>query len=160
MIRSTDELFGNKKSMRPAALALLLILVALLLSGTLKIGLLTNTYLQFDLPVSGLDHFQNALFTLIPYDASRGEEGVTAQGAILIGLLLLIGLTSWRGFESIHEGFNSWTWIALGLTGLTLLTAALGMQPHADGLTILVTGKFFGVLLALVVIDHIDPAGP
>ncbi len=79
---------------------LLLVLVILLLSGTLKIGLLTNTYFQFDLPVSGLDRFQNALFTLIPYDTSRGEEGVTAQGAILIGLLVLVGLTAWRGFET------------------------------------------------------------
>ncbi len=152
MIRSTDELFGDKKSMRRAALAFLLVLVILLLSGTLKIGLLTNTYFQFDLPVSGLDRFQNSLFTLIPYDTSRGEEGVTAQGAILIGLLLLVGLTAWRGFERIHDGFNTWTWIALGLTGITLLTAAVGMQPHPGGLTILVNGKFIAVLLALVVI--------
>jgi uncharacterized membrane protein YraQ (UPF0718 family) len=33
--------------------------------------------------------------------------------------------------------------------GLTLLTAALGMQPHIGGLDILFTGKFFAVLLAL-----------
>jgi uncharacterized membrane protein YraQ (UPF0718 family) len=150
--RSTDELFGDKKSMRRAALALLLVLVVLLLSGTLKIGLLTDTYFHFDLPVSGLDRFQNALFTLIPYDTSRGEEGVTAQGAILIGLLLLVGLTAWRGFERIHDGFNTWTWIAISLTGITLLTAAAGMQPHPDGLTILLSGKFIAVLLALVVI--------
>jgi uncharacterized membrane protein YraQ (UPF0718 family) len=150
--RSTDALFGDKKSMRRAALALLLVLVVLLLSGTLKIGLLTNTYLQFDLPVSGLDRLQNVLFTLIPFDTSRGEEGVTAQGAILIGLLLLVGLTAWRGFERIHDGFNTWTWLALSLTGITLLTAAAGMQPQPDSLTILVGGKFIAVLLALVVI--------
>ena len=33
--------------------------------------------------------------------------------------------------------------------GLTLLIAAVGMRPHAGGLDILFTGKFFGVLLAL-----------
>jgi uncharacterized membrane protein YraQ (UPF0718 family) len=35
---------------------------------------------------------------------------------------------------------------------LTLLTAALGMQPHAGGLDILFTGKFFAVLLALALL--------
>jgi uncharacterized membrane protein YraQ (UPF0718 family) len=150
--KATDEIFGGQKSMRRAALVFLLILVALLLSGTLKVGLLTNSYFDFNLPISGLDHLQAALFNLIPYDLSRGEEGVTAQGAILIGLLLLVGLTSWRGFESIHNGFNGWTWIALGLTGLTLITAATGMIPSTDGLIIQLNGKTFAVLLALVIL--------
>ena len=126
--------------------------MALLLSGTLKVGLLTNSYAQATLPIPGVDRFQDFLYQLVPYDAAKGEEGVTAQGAILIGLLALIGLASWKGMEHIHEGFNRWTWIALGLVGLTLLTAALGMQPHAGGLDILFTGKFFGVLLALAVL--------
>jgi uncharacterized membrane protein YraQ (UPF0718 family) len=124
--------------------------VVLLLSGTLKVGLLTNTYAQFTLPVSGMDRFQDFLFNLIPYDVNRGEEGVTGQGAILIGLLVLLGLSAWRGFEHIHDGFNTWTWIALGLTGLTLLTAAVGMNPYTNGLTILLNGKFYAVLLALL----------
>jgi len=138
--------------MRRAALVFLLVLVALLLSGTLKVGLLTDACLDFNLPISGMDRFQDFLNNLVPYDASRGEEGVTAQGAVLIGLLLLVGLSAWRGFERIHNGFNAWTWIALGLTGLTLLAASLGMNPHAGGLDILLAGKFFGVLLALVVL--------
>ncbi len=96
-----------------------------------------------------MDHFQEFLYNLVPYDPAKGEEGVTAQGAILIGLLVLIGLSSWKGFEQIHEGFNRWTWIALSMVGLTLLMAGLGLQPHAGGLDILFTGKFFAVLLAL-----------
>ncbi len=51
--------------------------------------------------------------------------------------------------ENIHDGFTRWTWVALGLVGLTLLVAAVGMRPHAGGLDILFTGKFFAVLLAL-----------
>ena len=147
----TDEMFAgqSQKGMRRAALAFLLILVALLLSGTLKVGLLTNSYAQATLPIPGVDRFQNFLYTLVPYDAAKGEEGVTAQGAILIGLLGLIGFSSWKGMENIHTGFTRWTWIALGLVGLTLLTAAMGMRPHAGGLDILFTGKFFAVLLAL-----------
>jgi len=149
--KATDEMFAGQrgKGMRRAALAFLLILVALLLSGTLKIGLLTNAYARTTLPIPGVDRFQDFLYTLVPFDASKGEEGVTAQGAILIGLLILIGISSWKGFENIHNGFTRWTWIALGLVGLTLLTAALGMQPHSGGLDILFPGKFFGVLLAL-----------
>ena len=149
--QATDAMFAgrSKQGMRRAALAFLLILVALLLSGTLKVGLLTNSYAQATLPIPGMDSFQDFLYSLVPYDAAKGEEGVTAQGAILIGMLALIGLTSWKGIEHIHDGFTRWTWIAMGLVGLTLLTAALGMNPHAGGLDILFTGKFFGVLLAL-----------
>jgi hypothetical protein len=38
----------------------------------------------------------------------------------------------------------------MGLVGLTLLVAAVGMTPHAGGLDIALTGRFFGVLLALI----------
>lgn len=149
--KATDELFAGQrqKGMRGAALAFLLILVALLLSGTLKVGLLTDSYAQATLPIPGVDRFQAFLYQMAPFDATKGEEGVTAQGAILIGLLALIGVSSWKGIENIHDGFNRWTWTALSLVGLTLAVAALGMQPHAGGLDILFTGKFFGVLLAL-----------
>ena len=37
----------------------------------------------------------------------------------------------------------------MGLVGVTLLTAALGMTPHATGLDLQFTGRFFAVLLAL-----------
>jgi hypothetical protein len=152
--KATDEAFAGQrqKGMRRAALAFLLILVALLLSGTLKVGLLTDSYAQTTLPIPGMDRFQDFLYRLVPYDSTKGEEGVTAQGAILIGLLFLIGLASWKGIEHIHDGFTRWTWTAMGLVGFTLLTAALGMKPHTGGLDILFTGKFFGVLLALVVL--------
>jgi uncharacterized membrane protein YraQ (UPF0718 family) len=150
--KATDEMFAGqgRKGMHRAALVFLLILVALLLSGTLKVGLLTNSYARVNVPIPGVDRFQDFLYSLVPFDAAKGEEGVTAQGAILIGMLALIGLTSWKGMENIHEGFTRWTWIALGMVGLTLLIAALGMQPHPGGLDILFTGKFFGVLVALI----------
>lgn len=147
--QASDTMFAGKASMSRWALAFLLILVALLLAGTLKVGLLTNTYAQATLPVPGVDRFQDFLYQLVPYDPAKGEEGVTAQGAILIGLLALIGVASWKGMENVFEGLNRWTWIALGLVAATLLVAAVGMQPTVEGLTILFTGKFFGVLLAL-----------
>lgn len=150
--RETDALFAaqSRKGMKRAALIFLLILVALLLSGTLKLGIFTNAYARVELPISGVDRFQDFLFHLVPYDPVKGEEGVTAQGAILIGLLVLIGLTSWKGLEKIYEGFNTWTYLAVGLAGLTLLTASFGMTPGANALGIMVTGRSIGVALALL----------
>jgi uncharacterized membrane protein YraQ (UPF0718 family) len=147
--KESDAMFAGQGKMQRAALVFLLILVALLLAGTFKVSLLTNSYTQITLPIAGMHQFQDALYRLVPYDTNKGQEGVTAQGAILIGLLILIGVTSWKGLDKIHEGFTTWTWIAMGLVGLTLLTAAVGMSPHAGGLDIQFTGRFFGVLLAI-----------
>lgn len=153
--KATDAMFAAQGKMRQVALIFLLVLVSLLLSGTLKVGLLTNTYSTFTIPISGMDKVQDFLYNLIPYDSAKGEEGVNAQGAILIGLLVFIGITSWLGMENIFDGFNKWTWISLSLVALTLLVAAVGMSPHAGGLDVLINGKFFGVLLALVVLGYI-----
>jgi hypothetical protein len=149
--KATDEMFAGQqgKGMRPATVAFLLILVVLLLSGTLKIGLLTSSYLQATLAISGIDRFQEFLYQIVPFDPSKGEEGVTAQGVLLILLLGMIGFSSWKGIEHIHEGFNRWTWISLILVGVTLFVASLGMQPQIEGLNLLFTGKSFAVLLAL-----------
>jgi len=149
--QATDTLFAgqNARGMRPAALAFLLILVALLLAGTLKIGILTSSYIQAGVPVPGVSNFQWQLDRLVPYDEARGQEGVSVQGLALIVLLAGIGLAAWKGFENIHDGFNRWTWVALGLISLTLLVASLGVQVEAAGLSIAVTGKSLGVLAAL-----------
>jgi len=153
--KDTDVLFAGQGRMRRPALIFLLLLVALLLSGTLKLAVLTDTYAKVTLSFPGMDRLQDALFRLVPFDASKGEEGVTAQGAILIGLLVLIGLSSKKGLENILEGFNGWTWVSLGLVALTLLTAALGMNPQANGLDILFTGKFFGVVASIAVLIYL-----
>jgi uncharacterized protein len=150
--KAADAMFAAQGKMRRVNLIFLLLLVSLLLSGTLKVGLLTHTYATLTVPISGVDKFQTALYNLIPYDASRGEEGVTAQGAILIGLLVLIGVASWKGMENIFDSFNIWTWTSLGLVALTLLVAAVGMSPHSGGLDILINGKFFGVSIAIIVL--------
>ena len=150
--KATDAMFAGQAAMRRTAVMFMLVLVALLVSGTFQINVLKHTYAQIELPVNGMDTFQSTLYRLVPFDPTRGEEGVTAQGAILIGMLVLIGLTSWKGIEHIHEGFNAWTWISIGLVALTLLVAALVMTPHTSGLTLSLTGKFFGVLLSVIVL--------
>ena len=147
---ATSTLFAGKGHVHRAALLFLGVLVLLLLAGTLKIAPLTHAYAQFTLPIMGVDRFQAWLTTLVPFDASQGEEGVTAQGAFLIGLLLLIALAAWRGLENIHDGATVWTWAALSLVALTLLAAALGMNPTAQGLEIVLTGRAIAVFLTLV----------
>jgi len=150
-----ETMFAGKATLKRAALVFLIILVALLLSGTLKIGLLTNSYGKITLPISGLDRFQEFLTGIVPVDTAKGQEGVSVQGAILIGLLFLIAFVSWRGLGKISEGFNRWTWVSLGLVVLTLLVAAAGMTAHAGGLDILFTGKMLGVVLSAVLLVYI-----
>ena len=148
--KATDTMFAGQASMRRSAVIFLLLLVVLLVVGTFQLGFLKATYLQAELPIPGVDTLQETLFRLVPFDAARGEEGVTAQGALLIVMLALIGLSAWKGIENIHDGFNAWTWVSTALVGLTLLVAALGIAPHAGGVTLHFTGKFFGVLLSVL----------
>jgi uncharacterized membrane protein YraQ (UPF0718 family) len=147
---ATDALFAGQGSMRRAAVIFMLVLMALLVAGTFQFDFLTHTYASLTLPVSGVDTFQGWLAQLVPFDPAKGEEGVTAQGAILIGMLVLIGLASWKGIENIFDGFNRWTWVSLALVGLTLLIAALKVIPVSGGVTLALTGKFFGVLLTTI----------
>jgi len=150
--KATDDLFAGKAAMRPAAIAFLLALVALLIIGTFQINLLKNVYYEFNLPIAGADRFQDFLYRLVPFDPARGEEGVTMQGAVLIGLLALIGFSAWKGLEKIHEGFNLWTWISTGLVGLTLGFASLGINPVEGVVQVQFTGKFFGVLASILLL--------
>jgi hypothetical protein len=152
--RATDAMFAQQKSMRRPALVFLLVLVALLVVGTFQIGILKNVYLEFNLPVVGMDKFQSFLQNLVPFDPSKGEEGVNVQGAVLIGLLALIGLSSWEGLEKIHDGFNVWTWISTALVGFTLAFASLNLQPSAGFLGVQLTGKFIGVVISLGLLGY------
>jgi uncharacterized protein len=147
---ATDAMFAGQAAMRRAGVIFLLVLVFLLAAGTFQFDFLKQIYAEITLPIRGVDAFQNFLYRVVPFDVSRGEEGVTAQGSILIGMLVLIGLASWKGIENIFDGFNIWTWISTALVGLTLLIAALSMTPQANGLAIHFTGKFFGVLVSVI----------
>jgi uncharacterized protein len=149
---ATDAMFAGQAAMRRAAVIFMLVLVVLLAAGTFQFDFLIHTYASLTLPISGVDTFQGWLAQLVPFDPARGEEGVTAQGAILIGMLGLIGLASWKGIEDIFDGLNAWTWASLALVGLTLLIAALGVAPVAGGVALAFTGKFFGVLLTTIIL--------
>lgn len=149
---ATDAVFAGQdgKGMRTPALVFLALLVAILLAGTLKVELLSGSFFGATIPFPGAGSFQAMLDSLVPHDASRGEEGVSVQGVILISLLLLIGVASWKGLENIFDGVNSWVWCSLGLVAVALLVAALGMKATHTGFEIAVTGRFFAVLAGLV----------
>jgi len=127
----------------------MLLMLALLIVGTLQVGLLTNSYSRLSLPIAGAEELQSSLDRLVPYDASVGEEGVSVQGLLLIVLLAAIAVSAWRGLSHVDEGYNTWTWIALGLTGITLAIAALRVVPTAAGLDLFITAKFFGVIVVM-----------
>jgi hypothetical protein len=148
--QATDVLFAAQaeRGLTAGSLAFMLAWVALLLAGTLKLGVLTDSWASVRVPLPGAADFQSLLEQLVPFDAGNGEEGVSVQGAVLILLLVAVGHASWRGFERIQEGWNRWTGAALALTAATLLIAALRIEATASGLEVGFTGRFVGVLAA------------
>jgi uncharacterized membrane protein YraQ (UPF0718 family) len=149
-----SEAFGGANKVPAKIVIFMLLLVALLLFGTFKIGVLTDTYGQINLPIAGIERFQALLNQVVPFDASKGEEGLAVQGVILIALLGLIGLTAWFGLDKVYEGFNRWTWACLGLIVLTLLIAATTMVPQPGGLQVQFTGRMFAVALSMAGVGY------
>ena len=149
------DAFAAEAKVSPAVWVLLALMLALLLAGTLQVDLLTRSYGDVLIPLDGVERLQATLHRWVPFDASRGEEGVTVQGLGLIALLFLIGGSAWFGLNRVDEGFNRWTWVALGLIVLTLAVAALGMVATPEGLLVSFTGKFIGVLLSMAGIGYV-----
>lgn len=146
----TNALFAGQASMSKTSIIFLLVLLALLVVGTFQIDVLKSTYFQVNLSMGWVNELQENLFNLIPFDPTKGEEGVTTQGVILIGLLVFIGFSAWKGFEKIHDGFNLWTWVSIGLVSMTLLIAAMAIKPYQGGVTLQFQGKFFGVVISVL----------
>lgn len=151
---ATDALFAEQARIGPAATGVLLALVAVLVAGTLKLPLLAATVASVTLPLPWAEGWQATLLRWVPFDAARGEEGVSVQGSLLIVLLVLVGAAAWKGLENIVEGANRWTWTALALAALTLLFAALRLTPGAAGLEVALTGRTLAVALALAATWH------
>lgn len=132
--------FEQKSAMKPAVTAVFLLLFAMLIAGTLQVGLFTNPIATFDLPLQFSTTLNNFLVTL----------DLTWQGLILIGMLVLIALTAWKGFNHILDGFNTWTYAAIVLIFITILLAA--PKSIVGSLSIALNGRFVAELLLLIAI--------
>ncbi len=148
-----SEVFGGDEGISKQTLLFLVVLVALLLAGTLKLDFLKAVLFSGQLPLPGAGALQAVLDRLVPIDEATGAEGLSVQGLILIGLLAAIGAAAWRGLGLVDNGFNRLTPVALGLTLLTLVIAALGIRVSENGLFFALTVRAAVVLvlcLALV----------
>lgn len=126
--------------------------VALLISGTLKLDFFKAVLFSAELSWNNATAFQQTLDRWVPVNEAIGAEGLSLQGAILIGLLVGIGAFAWKGLGKIDEGFNRFTPIALGLTVLTLMFAALGVKVIDSGIALTVTGRTLAVTLFCLLI--------
>lgn len=134
-----SEAFSAGEGISRKALVFLLALVALLIAGTLKLDFLKAVLFSIELPIHGAAGLQSLLDMLVPVDEAVGAEGLSVQGLLLIGLLTLIGAAAWRGLGQVDNGFNRLTPVALGLTALTLVVAALGVRVSESGLLLTVS---------------------
>jgi len=144
--RTADiAVFAGGEGISRQSLLFLASLVALLIAGTLKMEWLTAPLFSVVMPWDGAAMAQAVLDRWVPVNQIKGEEGLSLQGMSLIALLLAIGAAAWRGLGQVDAGFNRMTWLALGLTAMTLVFAALGVQANTSGLALTVTGRTLAV---------------
>ncbi len=148
--RETSQLFSQSAKLSGKTLSIFLLILAVLISGTLQVRPLTSQLAQFSLPAAWAAALQANLDVLVPANAALGIEGVSVQGILLITLLVLIAISAIKGFRDIENGFNPFTYIALGLISLTLVIASLKSQINGEALTLLITGRFVAVTLLII----------
>lgn len=137
------DLFTAEVQVRPAVWLVFALLLGVLIAGTLQVPVLTRVYLTLHLPWDVPAGLQAAL----------ESAHLTVQGGMLIGLLLLIALLAWKGFESIFEGFSGWTLAAVMAIALTVLLAAPVVQPGS--LVLGLNGRFFAEVLLMAVLGWV-----
>lgn len=140
---AANGVFDQTAKVKPAVWVLFLLLVAVLIVGTLQVDLLTGVYASFTLPFdlsSGLGAMLSAV-------------NLTFQGALLIVMLVVIGITAWKGFEKIFDGFTGWTYAAIAVIAFTILIAAPSEQ--VGSLVIGINGRLIGEIILLISIGFV-----
>ena len=137
---AANGVFDQTAKVKPAVWVLFILLVLVLIVGTLQIDVLTNVYASINLPFDWTSGVGKVLTSV----------NLTFQGGLLIFMLIIIGIASWKGFETIFDGFNRWTYVAFSLIALTILIAA--PKEEVGSLVIGINGRFIGefILLASV----------
>jgi uncharacterized protein len=141
-------MFNKTARVNPAVWLFFGLMVLILIAGTLQIELLKNTYFTINIALDIPSGLQTSLTSL----------HLTLQGALIIILLILVGLTARRGLNNILEGFNTWTGFTLGLVVLTLLVAAPQVSESAS-LLIEITGRAIAVSLLLIALVAVASRG-
>ncbi len=141
---AANGVFDQTAKVKPTIWVLFILLFSMLIVGTLQVDLFTRNYVTFSLPAHFLEAVQNTLTTV----------NLSFQGGLLILMLIIIGLTAWKGFENIFDGFNAWTYISIGFIALTILIAA----PKEDvGSSVIgINGRFIGEALLLIAVGIIS----
>ena len=99
----TDALFAEQASISPPPPGVLLSLVAVLIAGTLKLWPLPSAVATVNLPLPWAEAWQATLFQWVPFDAAKGEEGVSVQGSVLIVLAAADRLHRLEGAGEHHR---------------------------------------------------------
>jgi uncharacterized protein len=141
------NVFAQTAKVEPRTWILFGLLLALLLAGTLPLDALRVNLVTFSLPGAWVQNFQAVLDEFIPASLTTGFEGLTVHGVFLIGMILLIVVTSILGFRHIDEKISGWSIAALAVMSLTLVMAAFNVTANSDGLQVGISGKWIGVLV-------------
>jgi uncharacterized membrane protein YraQ (UPF0718 family) len=140
---ASEGMFDQRVSVKPAIWAVFWLLLAILIAGTLQVGLLTNAWvkLQMPMPISvGVTSRLEAL-------------GLAPHGALLILMIVILAPIAYLGLEDVLQRFNRWTYLAISLIALMLLAAAPAVGEGS--LVIGITGRFLVVLLLIILIGVI-----
>jgi uncharacterized protein len=140
--QENSQLFNRTAKIPLKNIIFFSLLLAILITGTLQVGIFTNTIWSFDVDAGWGSRMQASLDRLVPANPALGIEGVSVQGVMLIGLLILIGVTSIKGLGNVDAGFNRWTTAALTITSATLLVASIKLSTHPSGFSVGFTGRF------------------
>ncbi len=135
-----NGLFGGQVKVNKAVWILFVLLIGTLIVGTLQVDLFVKVFANIELGLNPSGSFLQAL----------GKVNLSLQGLVLIVMLVIIGFTSWKGFNNIFEGFNRWTYASIAFIFLTVLIAAVSMPVGATAIGI--NGRLIGeaILLALI----------
>jgi len=146
---ANNQLFAAKAKVPTHVVVFFLLLLGILLAGTLQIGLFRNVFFEFSIKSDWAVELQGILTRLIPPDPGMGVESISVHGLVLIGFLILIALTAIKGFKDIFSGFNTWTYITLGLITLTLIIASLSVLVDMNGFVIGLNGRLVAEIVLI-----------
>jgi uncharacterized membrane protein YraQ (UPF0718 family) len=147
--KTVDEsIFAKGAAIKPAIWVFFLLMVALLIVGTLQVEVLKQSYFSIHVPWSIPENILAALNT----------AHLSIQGASIIFLLLIVGLTAWKGLENVLEGISGWTLLTLGFVVATLLVAAPSVT-ESSSILIEFTGRAIAVSILLIALAAVARRG-